>query len=194
MYCNGILIVSPSITKKQKSYSGIERTPWPLDAELFMGRLNSSQIDAYCELISDNLLLNNKMGLIDLEHAQIYANACKACGKEYQALYIEAFQNGFFQIDQHLHSLFALNSNLLGYDVGWCSDGGYYSSLLSDVIARPYMFSEDLVRSINQNGLFDSICIVHRYLEEREQRINSSQPLMFEVGEMYPIAVYNAFL
>lgn len=68
----------------------------------------------------------------------------------------------------------------LGYDYAY-SGGDYYSCVLNDLILGKFKCFESI--TINENGLFDSIKDLTKYVDCRNVQVENDDSLMFERGD-----------
>lgn len=189
-FLNGILVTDIPRIFNHIMYRGIENNPWPLDRELLQGTLDSSQLERFDKQTDNWYLGNNEIALIDPDTAKLYIRACELHGQPVDIKYVEIIRNSM-NIYPEWRRQYAIKSNFWGYDVGECASD-YYSSLLSDVIARPELLGMHIYEMLNPNGLFNTIEDVNMYLQKRQEVIEHSPDHAFEGGHMDVIAVYHA--
>lgn len=171
-------------------YYGIETDPWPVPEENLHLVFDGIQLESFEEQTDDLLSADDDVRLVNFETAKLYARHCAENKFDFRVLYIEAPSKNI-GFDVSLHRTFACDKSFLGYDVGVCAFD-YYSSLLSDVIARPELLGEEIFKSLNCFGLFGTIADAEAYIKRRSRAVASLPELMFEKGKMQILSLYSA--
>lgn len=191
MKANGFLVSQQEKSENGIQYFGIDTNAWPIGEDELAEVYNKSQLHRLYALLDETDWEDQACFLFDLDMIIPYIKYCNENNITNRVLYIETDEECAV-LDCDLQKRWAIQSNFIGYDVGYCTSFECYSSLLSDVIHRPNLFP-DLFKRLNLYGLL-SYTDALLYTKARESMKQEHQSTMFEFGRMYRFAIYKVDL
>lgn len=188
----GFLVTGDSLLCNNVPYNGIECDPWPLGRELLEQALTREQMDLFDSQTDDLCVADGIALLDDVTLLRKYVQACKTYKQAYCVKLLEVYRAHSSPVaEAYLSESLTIPFRFLGYDVGECAYD-YYSSILSDIIKRPFLFGGEIRNSLNDNGLFASFDAAESFLAQREEKMQLDTASVFETCHPAVIKIYSA--
>lgn len=168
------------------NYCGTDFPAWPLD----LNECKSFTEEERLSLERREYLSTSKSAmLMKYSEYKKYIIECRAVFPGARSLYCETSAL-YPEIDNGLHSSFAVKENFLGFDYAFPA-GDYYSSILNDLLYRPYLFEHDIYSKLNIYGLFSSDIDLNNFIKARRKKEKEMPYLTFEIGDFIKYALYS---
>lgn len=191
-YNQGFLVTDKPLFCNNIKYNGIECNPWPLNRDLLEQTFTMEQLDLFDSKI-DDLCVNNGIALLDITLLKSYIYACKKHNQDHYIKFVEVYRTDSYNAaDECFFKSIARSYSFLGYDVGECAYD-YYSAVLSDIINRPLLFGVNIINSLNNNGLFESLDDAKLFLAQRKANMQFDTEFTYERCNVDIIKIYGLF-